>query len=193
MDRLTNLQSIKFPHSRGIDRLSNHVLICEKSLIFFFCIVLFNIKFKSYLNVRIIQILMTLQRHHQMRLQLSPQSAQQILAILFRGAVLLGRYNWFFFHWLNEVSQFKYDVIFFCLTSFLSDLRSPIDLRPSASRMYGVPPHCVRPVDAVQFEVQSAGVAYHLAFDVPSPDRRRPRTAVRAGQVHPTSYPGCRL
>lgn len=76
------------------------------------------------------------------------------------------------------------------LTFILVDWRRLplLGLRSSTSRVYRVPAHRMRPVHAVQLEVQAARVAHHLPLHVPPPYRRRLSATVRTGEIHPLSH-----
>lgn len=52
-------------------------------------------------------------------------------------------------------------------------------------RLDAVLAHGLRPVDAVQFVVEAAGVAHRLPFRIPPPQRRRRRPAVGAAEAQP--------
>jgi len=49
----------------------------------------------------------------------------------------------------------------------------------------GVPPHSDWPVDTVQFEIETARVAHHVAVGISSPDGGRFGSAIGAAQVDP--------
>lgn len=57
-------------------------------------------------------------------------------------------------------------------------------LRSTPARMYSIPPHRNRTINAVQLVIQPASIAHHLALHISSPDGRRHSATIRTGHFH---------
>jgi hypothetical protein len=87
--------------------------------------------------------------------------------------------------WFFDSANMKEPMSYNLLPTFLSLTSSArlVALGPSSPRVYRVPSHRVRPIDAVQLKVQPTGVAHHFSAHISSPNRCRRCATIGAGHV----------